>query len=138
MKTLQEVAGLNQSADKYVAQRNELRSQLEALKDEETKLIQAQAPLEAELNNLVKSVEDAKNKIAEFEEFKQNFAGNKDRVEVQVEELGKDSRTLKPYRKPLCMSLIKPKTNSTTCSTMCRQLTAKYHRWKHKNRLLKM
>ena len=32
--------------------------------DEETKIIQEQAPLEAELSNLVKSVEDAKNKGA--------------------------------------------------------------------------
>ena len=110
MKTLQEVAGLNQSADKYVAQRNELRSQLEALKDEETKLIQAQAPLEAELNNLVKSVEDAKNKIAEFEEFKQNFAGNKDRVEVQVEELGKELKDFKTIQETTLYELDKTKS----------------------------
>src|SRR5574344_260128 len=61
-KTLQEVSGLSQSVDKYVVQRNELRKQLENLKDEETKIIQQQAPMEADLNNMVKGVEDAKNK----------------------------------------------------------------------------
>ena len=58
-----------QSADKYVAQRNELRKQLESIKDEETKIIQEQAPLEAELSNLVKAVEDAKNKVVELQDF---------------------------------------------------------------------
>ncbi len=95
MQMLQEVAGLNESADKYVAKRNELRKEFEQFKDEETKLIQSKVPKETELSNLLKSVEEAKQKIAELEDFKQNFAGNKDRVEVQVEELGKELEDFK-------------------------------------------
>lgn len=113
MKTLQEVAGLNQSADKYVAQRNELRKQLETIKDEETKIIQEQAPLEAELSNLVKSVEEAKNKVVELQDFKQNFAGNKDRVEVQVEELGKELQDFKQIQETTLYELDKTKNELT-------------------------
>ena len=109
LKTLQEVAGLNQSADKYVAQRTELRKQLETLKDEETKIIQTQAPLEAELSNLVKNLEDTKNKLKELEDFKQNFAGNKDRVQVQVEELGKELQDFKTIQENTLYELDKTK-----------------------------
>ena len=106
---LQEVAGLSESADKYVAKRNELRKEYEQFKDEETKLIQSKVPKETELSNLLKSVEEAKQKIAELEDFKQNFAGNKDRVEVQVEELGKELEDFKTIQQNTLYELDKTK-----------------------------
>lgn len=109
LNMLQEVAGLSESADKYVAKRNDLRKQFEQAKDEETKLIQAKAPMESELSSLLKSVEDAKIKITEFEEFKQNFAGNKDRVEVQVVELGKELEDFKTIQQNTMYELDKTK-----------------------------
>ena len=111
LKTLQEVSGLNETADKFVAKRNELRKELEQIKDSETKIIQQQAPLEAELSSLMKGVEDAKAKLAELEDFKQNFAGNKDRVEVQVEELGKELADFKTIQENTLYELDKTKMN---------------------------
>ena len=108
-KTLEEVAGLHQSADQYVAQRNELRKQLETIKDSETKIIQEQAPLEAELNNLVKSIQETKNKIAELQDFKLNFSSNKDKVEIQVEELGKELQDFKQIQETTLYELDKTK-----------------------------
>ena len=86
LQMLQEYSGLNESADKFIAKRNELRKELEANKDEENNLIREKTPMEVELASLLKSVEEAKTKIEELENFKQNFAGNKDTVVVQVEE----------------------------------------------------
>lgn len=106
---LQEVSGLSETADKYVEKRNDLRKQFEQAKDEETKLIQAKAPMESELQNLVKEVEESKRKIEEFEEFKKNFAGNKDRVEVQVVELGKELEDFKTIQQNTLYELDKTK-----------------------------
>lgn len=109
LSILQEVSGLSETADKYVEKRNELRKQFEQAKDEETKLIQAKAPMESELSNLIKEVEESKKRIEEFEEFKKNFAGNKDRVEVQVEELGKELEDFKNIQQNTMYELDKTK-----------------------------
>ena len=109
LSILQEVSGLSETTDKYLEKRNELRKQFEQAKDEETKLIQAKAPMESELSNLLKEVEEAKKRIEEFEEFKNNFAGNKDRVEVQVEELGKELQDFKTIQQNTMYELDKTK-----------------------------
>ena len=113
LEMLQEVAGLSESADKYVAKRNDLRKEYELAKDTETKLIQDKVPMESELNNLLKAVEDAKVKIEELENFKQNFAGNKDRFEVQVEELSKDLEDFKNIQKNTLYELDKTRNEIT-------------------------
>lgn len=109
LSILQEVSGLSETADKYVEKRNELRKQFEEAKDQETKLIQTKAPMESELSNLIKEVEDSKKRIEEFEEFKKNFAGNKDRVEVQVVELGKELEDFKNIQQTTMYELDKTK-----------------------------
>ncbi len=113
LSILQEVSGLSETADKYVEKRNDLRKQFEQAKDEETKLIQAKAPMESELNSLIKEVEDNKKRIEEFEEFKVNFAGNKDRLEVQVEELGKELEDFKTIQQNTLYELDKTKNELT-------------------------
>ena len=109
MGILQEVSGLSQTADQYLEQRNNLRKEFEQTKDEETKLIQNQAPLESELSNLLKDLSEAKTKVEELEDFKKNFAGNKDILETQVEELGKELEDFKSIQQNTLYELDKTK-----------------------------
>ena len=46
-KILEDMTGLDQTAEQHIEKRNTLRKELEALKDKETAIIQKQAPLEA-------------------------------------------------------------------------------------------
>lgn len=89
-KILEDMTGLNATADQHIEKRNNLRKQLESLKDEETKLIQKKLPLESELKNLQRDLEDAKTKLAELNEMKNNFAADQDLKKALVEQLQKE------------------------------------------------
>lgn len=89
-KILEDMTGLNATADQHIEKRNRLRKQLEDLKDEETKLIQSKLPLENELKNLQRDLDDAKTKLAELNEMKANFASNQDLKKTLVEQLQKE------------------------------------------------
>jgi chromosome segregation protein len=94
-KILEDMTGLNATADQHIEKRNRLRKQLEDLKDEETKLIQSKLPLENELKNLQKELEDAKTKLAELNEMKANFASNQDLKKTLVEQLQQEMTDFK-------------------------------------------
>jgi len=94
-KILEDMTGLNKTADEHIKRRNELRKQSEALRDEETKLIQEKLPLENELKNLCKETEDAEEKINELNELKTNFNSDYDLKKLQVTQLQKDMDDLK-------------------------------------------
>ena len=57
------MSGLNETAEKHIEKRNNLRKALEDEQDKETKLIQKQAPLEADLSGKKKQIEDSENKL---------------------------------------------------------------------------
>ena len=92
---IQEQTGLNQTADQHIQKRNELRKELDTIQAEENSLIKEQAPMEAEVNSLRKELENTKNILNELENFKANFAGNKDSLELQVQELAKELEDFK-------------------------------------------
>ena len=94
-KILEDMTGLNATADQHIEKRNNLRKQLEDLKDEETKLIQAKLPLESELKTLQRDLEEAKEKFAELTEMKANFAANQDLKKTLVEQLQKEMSDFK-------------------------------------------
>ncbi len=94
-KILEDMTGLNATADQHIERRNNLRKQLEALKDEETKLIQKKLPLESELKNLQRDLEEAKNKLAELNEMKISFASDQDLKKTLVEQLQKEMSDFK-------------------------------------------
>ncbi len=94
-KILEDMTGLNATADQHIEKRNNLRKQLEDLKDEETKLIQTKLPLESELKNLQKDLEDARAKLEELNEMKTNFASNQDLKKTLVEQLQKEMSDFK-------------------------------------------
>lgn len=89
-KILEDMTGLNATADQHIEKRNNLRKQLEDLKDEETKLIQTKLPLESELKNLQRDLDEAKAKLAELNEMKANFASTQDLKKSLVEQLQKE------------------------------------------------
>lgn len=94
-KILEDMTGLNATADQHIEKRNNLRKQLEDLKDEETKLIQAKLPLESELKTLQRDLEDAKTRLAELTDMKENFAANQDLKKTLVEQLQKEMADFK-------------------------------------------
>ena len=94
-KILEDMTGLNATADQHIEKRNNLRKQLEDLKDEETKLIQTKLPLENELKNLQRDLDEAKAKLEELNEMKSNFASNQDLKKTLVEQLQKEMADFK-------------------------------------------
>lgn len=94
-KILEDMTGLNATADQHIEKRNRLRKQLEDLKDEETKLLQTKLPLESDLKNLQKELDDAKTKLEELTEMKANFASNQDLKKTLVEQLQKEMADFK-------------------------------------------
>ena len=89
-KTLADMSGLNETAEKHIEKRNKLRVSLENEKDRETKLIQDKAPMEAELSGKKKQLEEAEAKIKELENFRKSFSEKKASKELLIEQLGKE------------------------------------------------
>ena len=94
-KILEDMTGLNATADQHIEKRNNLRKQLENLKDDETKLIQEKLPLESDLKNLQKELENAKTKLEELQKMKQDFSSNQDMKKNLVESLQKEMNDFK-------------------------------------------
>ncbi|MCQ2755015.1 MAG: AAA family ATPase, partial [bacterium] len=88
-KILKDMSGLSETAEKHVEKINALRKEREEYQDKENKLIQEQAPMEAELSTKKKQVEEAKTKLVELEEFQKNFTETKATKELLIEQLGK-------------------------------------------------
>src|SRR5574344_1361750 len=89
-KILEEMTGLNQTADQHIERRTSLRKEYEALQDSEKELIKEKLPLESEIQNLQKAVREAKENVEKFEEVKSNFTSNKDLIATQVTELKRE------------------------------------------------
>jgi len=98
-KILADLSGLNETAEKHIEKRNNLRRELEICKDNETKIIQKQAPLEADLSNKKQQIEAAKNKLVELEEFKKNYDETKASKELLIEQLGNELEDFKTILK---------------------------------------
>lgn len=94
-KILEDMTGLSSTAEQHIERRNALRKELETLQDKETNLIKEKLPLENDLKNLQKELADAKEKLAELEELKANFASNYDLKKELVEQLGKEINDFK-------------------------------------------
>ena len=107
------MSGLNETAEKHIEKRNSLRKDLEAEQDKETKLIQKQAPLEAELSSKKKQLEETRSKLAELETFKANYSETKASKELMIEQLGKELDDFKTILKNTLYELDKTKNEIT-------------------------
>ena len=94
-RVIDEISGLNQTADKYLEKRNNLRKTLEETKDKETSIIQEKLPLENDLTSFRKNISDAKKSLEQLKEFKSNFEDNKQKIELQIEQLSKELEDFK-------------------------------------------
>lgn len=112
-KILEDMSGLSETAEKHIERRNSLRKELEEIQDRETKLIQKQAPWEAELSSKKKAIEDARGKLAELETFKANFSETKASKELLIEQLGKELDDFKIILKNTLNDLDKTKNEIT-------------------------
>ncbi len=112
-KILEDMSGLNETAEKHIEKRNNLRKDLESEQDKETKLIQKQAPLEAELSTKKKQLEETRAKLVELEEFKANFNETKASKEMMIEQLGKELDDFKIILKNTLDELDKTKNEIT-------------------------
>ena len=112
-KILEDMSGLNETAEKHIEKRNSLRKSLEEEQDKETKLIQKQAPLDAELSGKKKQLAEAKIKLTELEEFKSNYNDTKSSKEILVEQLGKELDDFKNILKHTIDELDKTKNEIT-------------------------
>ena len=89
-RILQEVAGLSHTADQHIEKRNTLRKSLEECKDAELNLQKESIPMETDLANYRKELTESKNIVEELKGFVEGFSGNKDRLQVQIEDLTKE------------------------------------------------
>ena len=94
-KILEDMTGLNATADQHIERRNNLRKELEELRDQETKLIQTKLPLENELKNLQTELTQAKATVEELTSLKANFANDYDLKKTLVEQLEKELQDFK-------------------------------------------
>ena len=108
-KILSDMSGLSETAEKHIERRNNLRKELELEQDKETKLIQKQAPMEAELSAKKKIIEDAEKKLAELEDFRKNYDETKASKELLIEQLGKELEDFKSILKSTLEDLDKTK-----------------------------
>lgn len=94
-KILEDMTGLSSTAEQHIENRNRLRKELETLQDRENQLLKEKFPMEAELKNLLESVEEAKKKLAELEEMKANFTENYDLKQTLVAQLAQEMQDFK-------------------------------------------
>ncbi len=108
-KILEEVSGLNKNADKQIEERNNLKKELEKLKEDEWNIKSETIPLETELATCRRDIENAKKSLAELTSFKANFKSNKDKLQIQVEELTKEQADYKLAQENVMYNLDKNK-----------------------------
>ena len=89
-KILEDMSGLNETAEKHLEKRKNLRNEFESLKDKETSIIQSKAPMESDLTQKKKAIQDAKAKLVELNEFSANYEENKSNKKLMIETLEKE------------------------------------------------
>ncbi|MBR1754096.1 chromosome segregation protein SMC [bacterium] len=109
-RVLEEMTGLNKSADEHIKRRTELRKQIEDLTDKENNLIREKIPLESELETLKKELNQANEKIKESQDFELTFKEERDRYALQVDELQKEIDDLKSAQQRALQDLDTVKT----------------------------
>ena len=98
---LAEMTGLNQTADHYIEKINSLRNQKDELKDQESKLLQEKLPLESDLKNLKEKISLSKQTLETLEKFKADFESEKDKRELEIQNLAKEIEDLKEVQTKL-------------------------------------
>ncbi len=91
----EDLTGVNENIDQQLKHREDLRKELDTLKDKENALIQKQAPLEAELKTINDKLETARNSVQDYDKLKDEFDNKRDRLQLQIEQLTKEQNDCK-------------------------------------------
>ncbi len=91
---LKKIEATNDENNTNIKKRTELRKNLEEIQDKETSIIKNIIPLEEDVRRLNQDISNAKDLIDNFDKNKNERLIEKDKIDVQVEELEK---TLKDY-----------------------------------------
>ncbi len=94
-KILQDMTGLNATADQHIEKRAKLRKDLETLQDKENQLLKDRLPLESELKTLQNELDSARAKVEELNTLKANFASDYDLKKTLVSQLQQELEDFK-------------------------------------------
>jgi len=108
-KKIEESSGLSANADKQMAERKELSKQLDDLKTKEFSVLSEKLPLETEVQNYRETVKKSKEKLQSLEEFKKNYSGDKDKLELEIENLEQELKDFKIAQENVLSKLDKNK-----------------------------
>lgn len=111
-KILEEVTGLNKTADTYIEKRAKLRKESDLIKDEETTVLKEKLTLESRLELLNNELENAKRAKENILKGQVSFKEDKDKLELMIEKLSKEMEDLKLLQKITFESLDKAKNDS--------------------------
>jgi len=109
-KIVKEMTGLNESADVYIQQRNQLRKELDEFKDLENQLLKEQLPLESEYKTNEAKIKDTKENIDKLLNSAKIFEDEKDKLNLQVKQLSEEVEEFKILQTKTFEELDKTKT----------------------------
>ncbi len=108
-KILEEVTGLNKTADTYIEKRANLRKELDLVKDEETNIVKDKVSFESRLEFLNNELNSAIKSKEGLLSAQKTFNDDKDRLELLIEKLSKEMEDMKLLQKLTFDSLDKAK-----------------------------
>ena len=108
-KILEEVTGLNKTADTYIEKRAELRRELDKIKDDETNIVKDKISNESRLEFLNNELNSANKNKESLLISQKTFKDDKDRLELLIEKLSKEMEDMKLLQKLTFESLDKTK-----------------------------
>ena len=111
-KVLEEVTGLNKTADTYIEKRAKLRKDSDLIKDEETNILKEKLSFESRLELLNNELTNAKNAKENILSGQKTFKEDKDKLELMIEKLSKEMEDLRLLQKLTFESLDKTKNDS--------------------------
>ena len=86
-----ELTGLNNTAFEHIQNRNNLRKDLDELKNNETEILKEQLPLENELKNNNEKIKLTEEQIEKLLNSAKIFESEKDKLNLQIEQLSKET-----------------------------------------------
>ena len=106
-KILEDMTGLNSTAEQHIENRNRLRSELENYQEKENNILKEKYPLEGELKLLQESLAVTKKQIEELENMKKDFSSNFDLKNTLVEQLQQEMQDFRAIQQTSMQELDK-------------------------------
>lgn len=108
-RVINDVSDLNNATNEHVERRNQLRRNLEQLKDKENAVLKDKLVLEEKVLRYQRDIDEAKKEIADFDIKKSEFFEQKDLIDVQINELSQELKDFEIAQKNCLFDLDKTK-----------------------------